>query len=90
MLPDLASLRDTFGGAIITTTDPRYEGARVPFNARIRTRPAVIAQCSSTEDVAAAVRFAREAELPVAVRGAAITPAGSVWYATGWSSTSVP
>jgi hypothetical protein len=69
VLPDLASLRDTFGGTVITTTDPRYEGARVPFNARIRTRPAVIAQCSSAEDVGAAVRFAREAELPVAVRG---------------------
>lgn len=39
------------------------------FNTRVRTRPAVLCRCAGTGDVAAAVRFARDAGLPVAVRG---------------------
>ena len=39
------------------------------FNNRVRTRPAVLCRPSGTGDVVAAVRFAREAGLPVAVRG---------------------
>jgi FAD/FMN-containing dehydrogenase len=39
------------------------------FNTRIRTRPAVLCRCTDTDDVVAAVRFARHAGLPVAVRG---------------------
>jgi FAD/FMN-containing dehydrogenase len=65
---DLAKLRDRFRGTVITPTDPRYEPARVLFNTRIRTRPAVLCLCDSTEDVVEAVRFARDAGLPVSVR----------------------
>lgn len=68
MHPDLSGLRERFRGAIVTPTDPRYEAARVLFNTRIRTRPAVLCLCSGTEDVVEAVRFARDAGLPVAVR----------------------
>jgi FAD/FMN-containing dehydrogenase len=67
--PDLSKLRERFRGAIVTPTDPRYEGARVLFNTRIRTRPAVLCLCSSTEDVVEAVRFARDAGLPLSIRG---------------------
>jgi len=66
---DLSRLRETFRGTIVTPYDPWYEGARVVFNNRVRTRPAVLAQCRDTGDVVAAVRFAREAGLPVSVRG---------------------
>jgi FAD/FMN-containing dehydrogenase len=66
--PDLSVLRERFRGAIVTPTDPRYEAARVLFNTRIRTRPAVLCLCSCTEDVVEAVRFAREAGLPVSIR----------------------
>jgi FAD/FMN-containing dehydrogenase len=66
---DLSHLRDTFRGTIITPFDPSYEGARGLFNNGVRTRPSVLCQCSGTEDVVAAVRFAREAGLPVSVRG---------------------
>jgi FAD/FMN-containing dehydrogenase len=69
MHPDLSQLREGFRGAIITPTDPRYEGARVLFNTRVRTRPAVLCLCRSTEDVVAAVRFARDAGLPLSIRG---------------------
>jgi FAD/FMN-containing dehydrogenase len=65
---DLAKLRERFRGAIVTPTDPRYEATRVLFNTRIRTRPAALCLCSSTQDVVEAVRFARDAGLPLSVR----------------------
>ncbi|MEU7868922.1 FAD-binding oxidoreductase [Dactylosporangium sp. NPDC049140] len=58
-----------FHGELLTPYDPAYEGARVLFNTRIRTRPALIARCADATDVAAAVRFARDNGLPIAVRG---------------------
>jgi FAD/FMN-containing dehydrogenase len=66
---DLAALRETFHGDVVSSYDPGYESARVLFNTRIRTRPAVLCRCADTDDVVAAVRFARDAGLPVAVRG---------------------
>jgi FAD/FMN-containing dehydrogenase len=66
---DLSGLRAGFRGTIVTPYEPSYEGARVVFNNRVRTRPAVLCQSRSTEDVVTAVRFAREAGLPVSVRG---------------------
>ena len=47
----------------MTPYDPGYEAARVLFNTRVRTRPALIAQCADTADVAAAIGFARDAGL---------------------------
>lgn len=66
---DLSSLRDGFRGSLLTPYDPSYEGARVLFNNRIRTRPAVLAQVADAGDVAAAVRFARAEGLALSVRG---------------------
>ncbi|WP_117213670.1 FAD-binding oxidoreductase [Allorhizocola rhizosphaerae] len=66
---DLSGLRDAFRGTIVTPFDPDYEGVRVVFNNRVRTRPSVICRCRDTEDVVTAVRFAREAGLPVSIRG---------------------
>ncbi|GAA3205536.1 FAD-binding oxidoreductase [Dactylosporangium siamense] len=73
---DLAELRDTFHGTLVTPYDPGYEAARVLFNTRVRTRPALIAQCADAADVAAAIGFAREAGLPLAVRGGGHHAAG--------------
>jgi FAD/FMN-containing dehydrogenase len=65
---DLSGLRDTFRGKIFTPFDSSYEKARVVFNNGVRTRPAAIARCAGTGDVVSAVRFAREAGLPVSIR----------------------
>jgi len=69
MRPDLTKLRANFRGAVVSANDPGFEAARVLFNTRVRTRPAVICRCADTADVVTAVRFARDAGLPVAVRG---------------------
>lgn len=66
---DTGALGSTFGGPLIEPGDPRYDGARVVFNAMIDRRPALIAQCRDTADVVNAIRFARRCGLEVAVRG---------------------
>ena len=64
----LDGLRGRFSGQLIVATDGTYEEARALFNGMIDKRPALIAQCGSTDDVVAAVTFAREHDLPVAIR----------------------
>jgi FAD/FMN-containing dehydrogenase len=67
---------DGFLGAVHEPGDDSYEAARQIWNGNIQHRPAVIARCTGTADVIAAMRFAREKELPVAVRGGGHAVAG--------------
>jgi FAD/FMN-containing dehydrogenase len=70
------SLRGGFSGALICPGDSEYEEARLVWNAMIDKRPAVVARCSSTDDVVAALNFARQNDLDVAVRGGGHSAAG--------------
>ena len=58
-----------FRGELIRPEDEDYDAARAVFNGMIDRRPALIARCTGVADVVAAVNFARENELVVAVRG---------------------
>ncbi|WP_405070862.1 FAD-binding oxidoreductase [Kribbella sp. NBC_01510] len=53
---------------LLRSGDQGYDEARTVWNAMIDRRPAVIARCESTEDVVAAVRFARTNGLEIGVR----------------------
>jgi FAD/FMN-containing dehydrogenase len=64
-----AELRDRVRGETITPDDPAYEEARRVYNAMIDRRPHVVVRPKDADDVAAAVDFARERALPVAIRG---------------------
>jgi FAD/FMN-containing dehydrogenase len=72
----LRHLARTFGGELVRPGDPAYDGARSVWNGMIDARPAAIARCASTADVQAAVRAARAANLPLAVRGGGHNVAG--------------
>ena len=61
-------LSERVSGEVITPDDAGYEEARKVYNAMIDRRPNVVVRCTSTDDVVAAVNYARENELPVAVR----------------------
>jgi FAD/FMN-containing dehydrogenase len=73
---DVAELRKSVAGQVVTGGDAGYDGARRCFNALIDRLPAVIVRCSGTADVATAFEFARAHDLEVAVRGAGHNPAG--------------
>ncbi|WP_051581103.1 FAD-binding oxidoreductase [Pseudonocardia acaciae] len=62
------ALRREFRGRLILPGSAEFEQARRVANGRVDKSPAVIARCEGTDDVVAAVRYAREAELPLAVR----------------------
>lgn len=63
-------------GDLITPTDPLYDEARTIYNAMIDKRPALIARCENADDVIAAVNFARQNGLPLAVRSGGHNGAG--------------
>ncbi|MEU0209196.1 FAD-binding oxidoreductase [Streptomyces canus] len=72
----LSALREDLAGDVFAPDDPGYDEARTVFNAMIDRRPAVIAQCVNEDDVVRAVRFSRDLDLPVAVRGGGHSVAG--------------
>ncbi|MGW4157903.1 FAD-binding oxidoreductase, partial [Micromonospora chersina] len=65
----LAALREELVGDVFAPSDAGYDEARTVFNAMIDKRPAVIAQCANEDDVVRAVRFGRDLDLNIAVRG---------------------
>jgi FAD/FMN-containing dehydrogenase len=56
-------------GELIQPGDPSYDAARQVYNAMIHRHPRLIARCANVADVMAAVKFAREQKLLLAVRG---------------------
>lgn len=66
---NVGQLREQVRGEIVTAEDSGYEEARQVYNAMIDRRPRVIVRCAGPDDVVAAVNFARESELDLAVRG---------------------
>lgn len=65
----VAALRQNFRGRLIQPGDADYDGVRALYNGMIDKRPRLIARCVDVADVLAAVDFAREQNVLVAIRG---------------------
>ena len=65
----LETLSKTFTGKLLRPGDAGYEEARLVHNGLIDKRPAIIARCAGTADVADAVKLGRDLKLEIAVRG---------------------
>lgn len=64
----LAQLAEGFGGQLLRGGESGYDEARTMYNSMLDPRPTVIARCAGAADVIAAVRYAREEDMPIAVR----------------------
>src|SRR5262245_29592882 len=67
----------SFRGELLFPASPGYDTARRIWNGAIDRRPACIARCTGVADVVAAVRFARDHDLEIAVRGGGHGVAGT-------------
>src|SRR5260221_14008428 len=72
----IAELAPTFTGQLLQAADAGYDDARRVHNGLIDKRPALIARCSGTADVADAVKLGRELGIEIAVRGGGHNVAG--------------
>ena len=73
----LQALALQFGGRVLGPDDAGYDDARRIWNGLIDRRPAVIVECAGTADVVGALRFAREHDLVVSIRGGGHNVAGN-------------
>jgi hypothetical protein len=78
-VPPAAAARhalSALNGRLVGPEDSGYEEARKVYNAMIDRRPALIAGCATADEVAAVIGFARERDLPIAIRGGGHNGAG--------------
>ena len=67
--PAVQDLKSRLRGELIRPGDAAYDATRKVYNGMIDRRPGLIAHCANVADVIAAVNFAREHKLTLAVRG---------------------
>src|SRR5215467_7333581 len=65
----IAELKTSLRGRLIQPGDADYDEARKVYNAMIHKKPRLIARCVDVADVIRCVKFARENEVLVSVRG---------------------
>lgn len=75
----VVEFKSALRGIMLQPSDAEYDAVRIVWNGMIDRRPRFIVRCQGVSDVLAAVRFAREHDLLVAVRSGGHNVAG---YAT--------
>src|SRR5687768_14822198 len=68
-MTSLANFSRGYGGEVVLPRDAGYDDARRVWNGMIDRRPAIVVRPTNADDVAAAIRFGRDNELLIAVRG---------------------
>jgi FAD/FMN-containing dehydrogenase len=86
-LARLAGLRDHVRGSVVLPDDPGWDDRRRPWSLAVDQRPVAVVDVTDADDVAAAVRFARDAGAPVTAQvtghGATRAVDGAVLIRTG-------
>ncbi|RZU35560.1 FAD-binding oxidoreductase [Edaphobacter modestus] len=72
----LQHFRTSLRSQLLLPGEPGYEDARKIHNAMIDRRPGAIVRCAGVADVIASIRFARDNEVTVSVRGTGHNVAG--------------
>jgi FAD/FMN-containing dehydrogenase len=72
----IGKLASELRGDLITFDHPEYDVVRKVWNGLVDKRPALISRCIDAGDVIASVRFAREHDLLISVRGGGHSAAG--------------
>lgn len=72
----LVQLQEQVRGSVLVPQDERYAAACPVHNGAFSAQPAMIVQVESASDVVAALRFARQHALEIAIRGGGHSPAG--------------
>ena len=67
---------DAVAGKVIAPADPEYHSARRIWNASIDKHPGLIVRCAGAADVVQAVKFGRQNDLVVSIRGGGHNVAG--------------
>ena len=70
------ALRSRLTGEVVGAGEEGYDLARSVWNGMIDKRPVAVVRCATPDDVAAVIGIARDAGLPVAVRGGGHNVAG--------------
>jgi FAD/FMN-containing dehydrogenase len=69
----IRKLASQIRGRTLRPTDPGYRSACEFWDGRIFRRPGLVVRCASAEDIATSVKFARDEDLALAIRGGAHT-----------------
>ena len=70
-------LREAIHGTVVVPGDPAYDDARAVWNGMIDRRPVAVVRVAAVTDVVAAIGFARDHDLAIAVRGGGHNVAGN-------------
>jgi FAD/FMN-containing dehydrogenase len=74
--PACQNFRSSLRGQSFCPGEQGYDAARTVPNAMIKRRPAIVARCAGPADVVTCVRFAREHDVLVSLRGGGHSVAG--------------
>jgi FAD/FMN-containing dehydrogenase len=74
--PTFPALAAELNGTLVLPDDAAFEEARGVWNLHYAARPAAIVQTADAADIARAIRFARDADLEIAVRSGGHSLAG--------------
>lgn len=76
-IDSVPGFRKLITGTVLLPGEHGYDEHRAIWNGMFDKKPAVIARCLSSDDVAEAVRFARKHQLQIAVKGGGHNSAGN-------------